>query len=233
MKKLTISFYILSLLLNSCVHDPIKGVANNPIILEDRDSTKVYFVNDILPMLRSSCAVPGCHDAGSPAANIDLTTYKSIMSGIVRGDTIVHPFRPSVSILYRALRGQDILVGMPTPFNFQISEKEKYSIGKWIDQGALNNECKQTCNDNGPITYVKNIRPLIGKYCTGCHFGDYAQENIFLENYAQVVEVASDGTLMNSLLGANGVTRMPELSAMPACEIDQIRRWIAAGMPKE
>jgi hypothetical protein len=233
MRTLITSIFALSLLLNSCVHDPIKGVANNPIILEDRDSTKVYFVNDILPMLRSSCAVPGCHDAGSPVANIDLTTYKSIMNGIIRGDTIVHPFRPGVSILYRALRGQDILVSMPTPFNYQISEKEKYLIGRWIKEGALNNECKQTCNDDGTLTYVENIRPLIGKYCTGCHFGDYAQDGVFLENYSQVVELANEGTLMNALIGANGVTRMPELSAMPSCEIDQIRRWIAAGMPRE
>lgn len=233
MKKLTISFYILSLLLNSCVHDPIKGVANNPIILEDRDSTKVYFVNDILPMLRSSCAVQGCHNANSPAANVNLTTYESIMSNVVRGDTIVHPFRSGISILYRSLSSQDILVPMPTSSSYQLSPKDENSIGRWIQQGALNNECKQTCNDNGPLTYVKNIRPLIGKYCTGCHFTDYAAANILIRNYAEVVELADDGILMDVLIGANGAVRMPELSAMPACEIDQIRRWIAAGMPKE
>lgn len=233
MRKLLYSISLLLVTLSGCVHDPIKGVPTTTVELENRDSSKVYFVNDILPMVRSSCAVPGCHDAGSPAANINLTTYESIMSSVVRGDTIVHPFRPGISILYRALRGQDILVSMPTPFNYQISEKDKYAIGKWIDQGALNNECKQTCNDNGPLTYVKNIRPLIGKYCTGCHFGDYASDNILISNYDQVVALAKDGILMDVLIGANGATRMPQLSPMPACEVDQIRRWIAIGTPKE
>ncbi|MBK8672967.1 MAG: hypothetical protein IPN93_08255 [Bacteroidetes bacterium] len=97
------------------------------------------------------------------------------MSNVVRGDTIVHPFRSGISILYRSLSSQDILVPMPTSSSYQLSPKDENSIGRWIQQGALNNECKQTCNDNGPLTYVKNIRPLIGKYCTGCHFTDYAE----------------------------------------------------------
>lgn len=233
MKKTLFLIVLMPFIANfyGCMHEPIKGKPNVVIKLEDRDSNKVYFVNDLLPIIRSSCAVPGCHDSQAPAANVDLSTYESIMNSVVRGDTIVHPFKPGISILNRALRGQDILISMPTPFNFQITETEKNMIGKWVAQGALNNECKQTCSDL-PITYTKTIKPLINKYCTGCHFGDYAQDGIELEAHSQIAEIALDGRLMNSLLGINNVSRMPQLTAMPNCEIEQIRKWIADGAPK-
>ncbi|MBX7225595.1 MAG: hypothetical protein K1X55_06170 [Chitinophagales bacterium] len=222
---------IIGLLFSSCVHDPIAGEPIIPKVLEPRDTSKVYFVNDLLPILRSSCAIPGCHDAATPAANINLTSYESILASKVGGEPILVPGKPLQSKLYRATRGLDILVAMPTPFNFQITDKDKNMIAKWIAQGALNNECEYIC-DEGEITYFGTIRPLIDKYCTGCHYGLYPSDDILLETHGQVAELALNGKLYNALLGQNGVARMPQLAAMPDCEIAQIKEWIDAGAPR-
>ena len=46
------------------------------------DSDSVYFENQILPIFIASCAVTGCHDAGTHADDITLLNYNDIMRGI-------------------------------------------------------------------------------------------------------------------------------------------------------
>lgn len=224
-------FSILAITMASCQHDPIEvPPVTPPVVLEPRDSGKVYFVNDVLPVLRSACGVSGCHEGNSPAVFIDLTSYDAVMNSKVLDEHIVNPGKPNDSKLYRVLKGLDF-IPMPPLYNFQISDKQKVMIRDWILQGALNNECLPAC-DSTEFTYFKTIRPLIDKYCTGCHYGNYPNNGQNLEDYTDLQRIALNDTLLFSLRGENGLQRMPKYSDMPNCEIRQIEKWIEAGALK-
>ena len=54
---------------------------------KDVVDTSVCFQRDILPMLQSSCAISGCHNAASAKDGYVYTSYKTIMAkGIVAGN---------------------------------------------------------------------------------------------------------------------------------------------------
>ena len=78
-------FWLISLsavvILPSCSHDVVEIVKTTIIdttttggngngnggggVLNPCDPSKVYFVNDVLPIFLSSCAYSGCHDAAT------------------------------------------------------------------------------------------------------------------------------------------------------------------------
>ncbi|HNH23037.1 MAG TPA: hypothetical protein PLY26_12860, partial [Ferruginibacter sp.] len=71
----------------SCKHEPTGTVPPTPIDggTQACSTDTVYFQNKVLPLIVSSCAKPGCHDAISRQDGIELTSYDKIMaSGEVR-----------------------------------------------------------------------------------------------------------------------------------------------------
>lgn len=80
-------FMLLTLYMVSCKHDPAlnpqgqNNTTNNPTIVSTNcDPDTVYFQNEVLPIIQSSCAKSGCHDAATQAEGVYLGNYASIMN---------------------------------------------------------------------------------------------------------------------------------------------------------
>jgi hypothetical protein len=219
--------------LNSCKHDPQPTPLPDPETIQPLrpcDSAKVYFVNDVMPYISSSCAIPGCHTHSDPTAGIDLSSYDEIMKAKVKGKPIVVPGDPLNSKICRVLYLLD-LIPMPPILNFQLPQDGKDKIVKWVLQGATNEACEYN-GDTTNFTFRRDIRPLINKYCTGCHFGPYAADSIELVSYPQIKLQVDNQKLYESIIGASGVVRMPTgSSVVQPPEVIRIRKWIESGAP--
>lgn len=193
--------------------------------------SRVYFRKDIQPIIESHCAVPGCHDAGTPAGNLNLSSYDAMINAVFNGEKLIIPGDRDNSLLYKAVMPLNLLF-MPPPRSHQLTDKMRSDIGKWIDQGAIDDNCRTSCDDREP-KFQATIKPIIDKYCTGCHYEKYPFGGVKLFNYNEIVNVAKTGALVNSLRGENNVLRMPLGNIVPECEIKLIEQWIANGMQRD
>lgn len=220
-------------LLMSCQHDPFMddmtdindpgdttGTGGNG---KPCDEDTVYFVNDILPIIKSSCAVSGCHGQGSAQDGVDLSDYSSI---IRTGD--VRAFNRRGSDLYEVITDDDPDDRMPQPPYNPLTSEQIELIGKWIDQGALNNSCENCATDN--VTFSEIIFPLIQRNCIACHRDQNPIGGLSLANYQAIKVQADNGALLGSVTASSGYTPMPyNQSSLPDCNIDQIQIWISEG----
>jgi hypothetical protein len=221
---------LLTAMLFACKHEPDAVTVSPPVSLPpcDTNPNKVYFVNDVMPYINSTCAVPGCHDNKGPAAFIDLSNYNAIMNSKVKGKNIVQPGDPLNSKLCRVLYLLD-LIPMPPLFNYQLPQKGKENIVRWVRDSARNTACDGRC-DTINYTFRKDIAPLINKYCTGCHFGSYNAGNVLLSNYREIKSMVDSNKLYQSITATEGVKKMPTgIVSMQPCEVIQIRKWIEEG----
>jgi len=61
----------------SCQHDPI---VQSPVDTGTVcDPSKIYFENDVLPIITSNCAYSGCHNAASAKEGIILDNYNNVI----------------------------------------------------------------------------------------------------------------------------------------------------------
>lgn len=216
----------------SCKHEPDDNIFPNdnttdttkpPVTVADTCSPDtVYFVNDILPIITSNCAMSGCHDANSRQDGVQLTDYSSI---IKTGEVIAGI--PSSSELYEAITETDPDKIMPPP-PASLTSEQKNAIRIWILQGAKNNHCENKC-DTSNVTFSKNVWPVIATTCKGCHTGAGASGGVRIENYSQLKTLVDNGNL-ESVLGRNGPKKpMPPGGPLEDCASNQIRIWIADG----
>lgn len=77
------------------------------------------FANDVNPIVQASCAIAGCHGAGSNNGPGELIGYSKI-------------FNARTDIRLQVSTGQMPLVG-------SLTTAQKNAIICWIDNGALNN----------------------------------------------------------------------------------------------
>lgn len=109
--------------LSSCYYDNAEDLLGSNTC----DTTAVSYVNDVLPILQSSCLV--CHSTASAAslgAGIALEGYDNISTYVSNGGL--------VGVI-------DHLAGWsPMPKSApQLPACERALIRNWVDQGALNN----------------------------------------------------------------------------------------------
>lgn len=209
----------------SCKHErlfePPSGTTNPPSGGTQPCSTDtVYFTNQILPLINSSCAMSGCHDAISHQDGVILTSYSTIMQQVVAGN-------PSSSDLYKEIikTGND---RMPPPPSPAFTQAQKDLVFKWISQGAKNNSCNGC--DTTVFTYTLAIAPMMNTYCKGCHNPASLGGGIDLSTYTGVKTVAANGKLYGSITHATGFSAMPKNSAkLSDCQIKQVQKWVAAG----
>lgn len=196
------------------------------------DPDTVYFLNDVLPLLQSSCGVIGCHDPGTASDGVVLTSYAQVIQ-----TADVEPFDPESSDLYEVLIEDDPDKRMPPPPANPLLQEQKDLIYKWISQGALNNYCEEQECDSINVNFSQTVWPIIQNSCYGCHSGPDPSGSISLTNHS---ELKAAGSIApgnpGSLLGA--ITHNPGNSPMPKngnklsdCKIAQIRKWINDGMP--
>lgn len=223
---LTLAFSYLM----SCQHDPIYPVGQAPSDVPTNslacDPDTTYFQNEILPILVSNCTYAGCHNEPYGQDGIILTNYALIMQS---GQ--VNPGRSGNSDLYEVLNESRDDKRMPPPPYARLSSDQIAKVRKWIDQGALNNQCEENTTDCDTISVPFNaVQTILNTNCIGCHSGGSASGNVNLETYASIRIHAANGRLTGAINHSVGFAVMPPGTSLPACDIMKIEAWINQGM---
>jgi hypothetical protein len=211
---LTVSIY-------ACKHEPDVIVPLPPS--GGGGSNEVCFEADVLPLFQTNCAKSGCHNAASAQNGYVLDSYNNIIKkGLVPGNA-------TNSKIYKVLfeTGND---KMPLPPNPDLTAAQKTLIGKWINEGAKNTvSCASNC-DTTQFKYGANISVLMSTYCTGCHGGAAPSAGINLSLYPTVRGFGLNGRLVGAISHAPGFSPMPKNTAkLSDCQINQVKKWVAAG----
>lgn len=192
------------------------------------DPDTVYFERDLLPLLQSSCAQSGCHDAITMQDGVRITDYISIME-----TADVDPYNPGESKLYKVIIEDEPQDRMPPPPAPAMSSEDIALVNKWITQGAQNLFCDEEECDTTNISYSAPVSGIIQNHCLGCHNDNSPQGGISLEGYDNLVIVAADGRLMGSVKHKIGYQPMPQNSAqLSDCKIQQLEIWTNNGTPQ-
>ena len=190
------------------------------------DPSKIYFQQQVLPILVSNCAMSGCHDDASHQDGVVLTSYEKVMN-----TADIRPGRPGDSELYERITDNDPGDRMPPPPQAPLSAQQIQTIRQWIEQGALNLSCQNMC-DSTSFSYSGSIRAIISNKCQGCHSGATPQGGIDLSTYNGIKAKVTDGRLWGAINHLPGYSPMPRNGAkLSDCEIAQFRKWIEAGSP--
>jgi len=188
----------------------------------------VYFQNQILPLLVSTCAMSTCHNTQFPTLGFDLSTYSTILK-------LVKPKNPDASTLYNVISASDPSDKMPISPSPVWTNDQELLLKKWIEQGALNNSCNESylgC-DTSKVTYTNFIKPIMVAYCEGCHVQKSWGGNVVLSTFDDVKKVAQNGQLYGAVAQKTGYAPMPKFQQpLSSCVVEKIGAWIKAGMPK-
>lgn len=185
---------------------------------------EICFQRDVLPIFQSNCAKSGCHDVITREEGYAFVDYDGIMRGIDPGD-------PGDSEIYEKITESDADDRMPPPPNPRLTSAQIATIRQWIQEGARNTICPPpaTC-DTMNVSYTGIVRPILDKYCIGCHGGSTPSKEINLMQYDQVRTVALDGRLHGVTARLTGYTPMPyNGDKLPDCEIKQLGAWANQG----
>ena len=210
---------IMAVVFFSCRHEPD--------LLPDTPT--VCFQDQVLPIINSSCATSGCHDASSDEA--PLTDYNNIMQ-------FIEPGKPNQSKIYKLITTTSIIREfMPPSPQTPLTQNQINLISIWILQGAENNACIEPPCDSTNVTFSGTIFPIIQNNCLGCHSGENPEGGISLTNYNQVkasaeIPAGTPGSLWGAITHAAGNSPMPKNgNQLSDCKIAQIEMWIGDGMP--
>ncbi len=183
-------------------------------------SDSVYFANNIFPLISSTCAMTGCHDAASHADGVVLTNFNNIIKYVVAGSA-------GESKLYKVIVRTDN-ERMPPPPAPAWTAEQKTALQKWITQGAKNNSCDKC--DTIDYKYSTAIKIIMQNKCQGCHNPASLGGGVDLSTYSGVKASALTGKLYGSVIWSTGISAMPKNGIkLPECEIIQLRKWIEAG----
>ncbi len=221
-KRLIFFFIALVIVATACKHHPIDpNVPPNDYQSSNCSPDTVYFVNDILLLIASNCAQSGCHDAITHKKGLYLYDYNGIMK-------IVKPGNAGDSKLYKVITTTDYDDIMPPPPMNPLSSSQIALIAKWIQQGALNNECI-SC-DTTLVSFAADILPVMQQSCQACHKGASPAGGILLTNYAEVFAQVTNGQLVPAV-NRTGLSPMPPSASLQLCTINKIAAWVNAGAP--
>ncbi len=124
---------LAALVIANCRHEPEKMIiTGNPC-----HPDTVYFERDLLPVLRSNCAMEGCHDAATALDGVILDNFANVMA-----TADVKPGDPDDSDLYEVLIEDNINKRMPLGLP-PLNTDQITLVRKWIQQGALNLNCDE------------------------------------------------------------------------------------------
>jgi len=184
--------------------------------------TGVCFETEVLPLIVSNCAIPGCHDAQTHEEGLNFTTYAGIKKAVRAGN-------PGDSELYETIVENDPDDIMPPSPYDPLSSQQIAKIYDWIREGAKETTC-DNC-DTTQFDYTAAISPIVVNYCKGCHSGNAPSGSISLETYDDVKTIADNGQLAGVLTGEPGYSVMPPAGKLQDCQIEQVKNWIAANAP--
>lgn len=240
-------FTLCLMVIAACTHDPF---TNEPDVVnmdppEPEDESEdmpednmtddqnaclddvIYFEKDVLPILKSNCALSGCHNAVSHEDDIVLEDYESLINS-----DIVKPFDYEESDLYEVLVDDDPDDVMPRPPAEPLNANQISIIKEWISQGAENLTCNENSGscDDGNVSYQVFVKPLIDNTCKGCHSGGSPSGGILLDSYNATKSQVDNGKLFASINWDSGTSPMPQnQDKLSNCTISKIKSWIDAG----
>lgn len=192
------------------------------------DPDTIYFERDLLPLLQSSCAQPGCHDAITMQDGVRLTDYNSVVQ-----TADVDPFDPENSKIYKVVIEDEPQDRMPPPPASAWSQESIDLLYAWIAQGAQNLFCDEEDCDTTAVSYAAPVSGIIQKHCLGCHSDNNPLGGLSLQGYDNVVATADDGRLMGTVKHEAGYPAMPKNSSkLSDCKILQLETWIQNGTPQ-
>ncbi len=222
-------FISIMLIAFSCKHEPIDTGLIKPIDTSGTNgipcsSDTVYFEQQILPLLQSSCALSGCHDAATHKDDVILDSYSNIIAtgGIKVKD-------PTDSKIYEKMveTGEDRMPPLPAA---AMTTEQLALIAKWIGQGAKNNSCPDIGCDTTNVKYSTHIKPLIQNTCQGCHSGAAPAGGIDLSTYAGIKAIADNGKFFGTISHLTGYKPMPQNgNKLSDCRINMVKIWINGG----
>lgn len=225
MNRIIIIFSVL-IMVSACKHETL---IKNKLEKIECETGTIDFVNQVLPILESSCATSGCHDAKTATDGVILDNIDHILEtgGINKG-------KATSSEMYKVLNetGND---KMPPSGSLTLEQKD--IIKNWINQGAKYIECtnfeEDTILDNCDTTKFKfqdDIKPLIDGDCVACHSGTSASGGVKLETYTEVKVSVDNGKLSASVNHEIGTSAMPQgATKWDDCKLDKLRKWIEDG----
>ncbi len=192
------------------------------------DPNVIYFEQQVLPILISSCAKSGCHNSASAQDGVILNSYANVMN---TGD--VEPFNLGDSEIWEVITESDPDKVMPPPGENPLTQAQINLIAVWINQGAQNLVCDDGLGpcDSVSVSFASDIQPIIQSKCLGCHTtGTSANYFINLSGYNGVAAAASTGQLVGAVSHNPNYQPMPKGGAMlPDCEIAKVKNWISEG----
>lgn len=185
----------------------------------------VYFASQFFPLIQSSCAMSGCHNAITRADGIVLTDYTNIMKTVRAGD-------PLNSKLYKSLIDSDPSDRMPMAPVAPFTQTQIALVYKWIQQGAKNNACTNTSSTSTCVTtnmsFANNVLPIFSINCNGCHNATAPAGGINLTNFTGTKSASA--RLVGSITHSVGFVPMPSSTTkLGACEINKITAWVSQG----
>ncbi len=221
---------------NSCKHEPELSGIVIPVDTTEKNNEgttgsscnkdTVYFVQAVLPLFQSSCALSGCHDAITHKEGLRLDSYAGIVSGGINVSN------PTNSKIYKVMvsSGEEL---MPPPPAAAMTSAQLSTISKWIGQGAKNNSCIESGCDTTNVKFSTHIKPLIQNNCQGCHSGAAPGGGINLVTYAGVKAIADNGKFFGSISHLTGYKAMPQNgNKLTDCQITTVKIWINQGSPE-
>lgn len=201
---------------------------NDTIVQSDCDPNTVYFEKDVFPIIASSCAKSGCHDAASHQDGVILDSYENIMN-----TADIRPGNPGGSDLYEHITEDDEDKRMPPPPNDPLTQEQIALIRKWIQTGAQNLTCNEgnACDDSN-VTYTQTVASILQKNCVGCHNPNFTSGNVILSTYSGASAVAKSGLLYGVISHTPGFKPMPlSGNKLSDCNIKLIKKWVDNGAP--
>lgn len=242
MKKLKPILFFTALLIGvlSCEHEPFPAVPGH--CYEDT----IYYNRDIQPIFSEYCIK--CHNGSyyyeedDKTITLDLTSYEGLMKyNDDEDDDIIdtEDYRPDQSDLYERINskvGDDDLMPFGGP---KLPDSLIVKIGKWIRQGAQNNQCTDCITDTASITYNSFIHDNLSS-CRGCHNPSYSTDRVPLQDYDEVKQAfinRADNKILERIKHSTTMSQedwMPwgQTNPIPDCYIRQIEIWITNEMPE-
>lgn len=207
----------------TCETPPVTSSNPDVPVIQKSGTMWACYDRDIQPILMSSCAVSGCHDAITQKEDRDFSSYTKTLQEINKGN-------PSKSNLYKAITstpGTEHFMP-PKPYS-PLSKAAIDTIYSWIKRGALNEECAAPCDTTGTIGFSSHIKSIIDLSCVSCHGVNNPNGGIKLLTESDVKAAAQSGKLMNAVKRVNASKAMPPAYALSDCEVKQIELWIKQG----
>lgn len=96
--------------------------------------SNVSFMSHVQPLMKTTCAIAGCHNRWDNAGDIQLDEYIPMM--IAEGSTMVIPKSPDKSVLIQIV--EEKLTHYPVIY-IHFTDNHKKGLRQWIKEGAKNN----------------------------------------------------------------------------------------------